>query len=255
MKIDLTEQFRHLSRAPIVEAVIEIRARAEIPWVEQAVSEALKAKLPDYPQFVSQNEVKQEVSFDLVQGSQAKQHDLGWKGLRLQSGDGRHVAQFNRDGFLFSRLHPYESWEKLQGEALRLWGIYCDLARPTETQRTGLRFINRFTLPAQETRFEDYVEPHAKPPRNLDLPFLGFFHQDTLAVPGYPYALNVVRTVQPPQDLKTQGLAIILDIDVFTIHPLEIRMDQMNKWLTEMRWLKNKVFFGSVTEKALESFK
>jgi uncharacterized protein (TIGR04255 family) len=110
MKIDLTEQFQHLPHAPIVEAVIEIRARAEVAWEERVVSEQLKPQLPDYPQVSSQNEFRQEVKFGVGQLPEATQHNLGWKGLRFQSADQRQVVQFNRDSFVFSRLPPYESW-------------------------------------------------------------------------------------------------------------------------------------------------
>jgi len=50
-------------------------------------------------------------------------------------------------------------------------------------------------------------------------------------------------------------LALILDIDVFTTQPLELEQSMLVRRLLEMRWLKNKVFFGSVTEKALELFR
>jgi uncharacterized protein (TIGR04255 family) len=255
MKINVNEQFPHLQHAPIVEAVIEIRSRAEVAWNEGVVSQWLKPKLSDYPQIASQNEFQQEVRFGLGREPEAKQHDLGWKGLRFQSADGCHIAQFNRDGFLFSRLPLYQNWEQLRDEGMRLWNIHAELARPTEAQRLGLRFINRFVLPVQEMKFEDYIQPHPTPPRDLDLPFLGFFHHETLVVPTSPYAINVARTIQLPQDPRSQGLAIILDIDVFTLQPFELRQDLLVTRLAEMRWLKNKVFFGSVTPKALESFR
>jgi len=255
MKIEVSEQFPHLPHAPIVEAVIEIRARAEVAWEEGVISEQLKPKLPDYPQVASQKEFQQEVQFGAGQVLEAKQHNLGWKGLRLQSADQRQVVQFNRDGFVFSRLDPYENWEHLRDEALRLWRVHLDLAHPTETQRIGLRFINRIELPAHEMKFEEYIQPHAEPPRGLDLPFQGFFHHDTLAAPGHPYSINVVRTIQLPQDPRTQGIGLILDIDVFTTQPFELRQGLLEERLAEMRWLKNKVFFGSITQKALDSFR
>ena len=46
-KIDLTQTFPHLDKAPIVEAVIEIRTRAEAAWEEVPVTRRLKAQLPD----------------------------------------------------------------------------------------------------------------------------------------------------------------------------------------------------------------
>jgi hypothetical protein len=49
IKIDTTETFPRLSRAPIVEAVIELRTRAEAgTWNESEVAGLLKTKLPEY---------------------------------------------------------------------------------------------------------------------------------------------------------------------------------------------------------------
>ena len=53
-----------------------------------------------------------------------------------------YVAQFTRNGFVFSRLKPYEGWETFEAEAKRLWCIYRELAEPSEVQRLGVRFIN-----------------------------------------------------------------------------------------------------------------
>ncbi len=255
MKIDVTEQFQHLPKAPIVEAVIEVRARSEATWDEQFISEQLKSKLPDYPRVTSQRELQQEVKFESGQPPEATQHDLGWKGLRFQSADGRHLAQFNRNGFVFSRMKPYENWEQLLKEAMRLWRIHTDEARPTTAHQIGLRFINRISLPVQEFKFEDYIQPHPAPPHGLDsLLFNGYFHHDALAVPGHPYVINLVRTIQPPQDPAVQGLGLILDIDVITTQPFELSDGMLETRLAEMCWLKNKAFFGSITKTALKSF-
>lgn len=84
------------------------------------------------------------------------------------------------------------------------------------------------------------------------MPFLGFMHQDTLAVPNYPYAVNVIRTIHPPVAPGIPGLVLILDIDVFTTQAFELDRAAMRQRLLEMRWLKNKAFFGSVTSNALK---
>ena len=93
IKIDLTEGFQNLSKAPIVEAAIDVRARAEAPWQEGPVSQQLKGQLPDYPKVVSQKEIQQQFRLAVGEPLEGVTHDLGWKGLQLQSVDGRHVAQ------------------------------------------------------------------------------------------------------------------------------------------------------------------
>lgn len=252
--IDLAEPFPHLPHAPIIEAVIEVRVRAEVPWEEEAIQAQIKAQLPDYPQVDSHREVRQEVKLAPGQESQQTLLDLGWKGLRLRSSDNLHIAQFNRDGFVFSRLPPYESWEQLVSEGMRLWGIHREIARPAEVQRLGLRFINRILLPPKYMDFEDYLKAPPKVPNGLDLPFYSFFHKETLAVTGHPYAINIIRTIQPPQPPEHDRIGIILDNDVFTMEPFEFQQEILERRLAEMRWLKNKAFFGIISRKALRTF-
>jgi len=253
--IDLTKSFLHLNNAPIVEAVIEIRARAQSLWEEVAITSQLKSRLPDYPNVLSLKAVRQEFTFGPAVAAEAKTHELGWDGLRFQSADSKYVCQFNRDNFVLSRLQPYETWEDLYNEAMRLWQIHVEIARPTDIQRMGVRFINRISMPPDADRFEDYIEPHPETPRELPLPFLNFLHRDTLIVPGHDYGLNLTRTLQIPQDRTSEGIGIILDIDVFTTQPFALEASGIERKLTEMRWLKNKAFFGTITSEALEGFK
>ena len=255
LKIDVAEPFPHLEHAPIVEAIIEVRVRVESPWEESALREKIKAELPNYPKIISQKEFRHELKMKTGQPPEQSFHDLGWKGLRLQSADDRYIAQFNREGFIFSRLQPYESWDQFKEEAMRLWNVYAELAKSLEVQRLGVRFINRITLPPGEVRLDDYLVVPPQPPGKLDLEIMGFFHQDNLLVTGYPYVINIVKTVQPPQGAGSDGGGLILDIDVFTTEPFERRAGTIDKRLAEMRWLKNKVFYNSLTREAVERLK
>lgn len=254
MKIDITEQFELLPKAPIVEAVIQIHARPEASWDESEIM-ILKPKIPEYKKIVSRRQVRHQVKLNANQPPQALEENLGWHGLACQTEDERQGVQFNHDGFVFHRLNPYQSWEQFFNEAMRLWKIYREIARPTDTQRIGLRFINKIDLPPKEVNFEAYIQPHPETPSNLEFPFMGFFHHDTLAVPGHPYAINVIRTIQPPQNPQVDGLGLIIDIDAFTIQAIEIKDNTLEERLAELRWLKNKTFFGSITSNALALFR
>lgn len=249
-KIDLTESFPLLSRAPIVEAVIGVTARAESAWEESAISERFRQRLPGYPSVHSHREIRHELKFAADAQPEQAVHDMGWRGLRCESADKLHIAQFNRDGFSFSRLKPYQSWEQFSQEGMRLWELYNEVAQSSEIQRLGLRFINRIEFSQVEVKLEDFLENPPKPPRGMDIPFEGFLHHDTLAVPGRPYGINVIQTVQPSQGADASW-GVILDIDIFTTEPI-VNQDLIRQHLTQMRWLKNKVFFGSITSKTLE---
>lgn len=254
IRIDTTETFPRLSKAPIVEAVIEVRAQAEAVWDEPLITEHLKAKLPDYPNVQSQREFRHEVKIEPGQKAEGEIQDMGWKGLRLESADKIQIAQFNRDGFSFSRVQPYDSWEQFCSEGLRLWQLHMDLAKPAEIQRVGLRFINRMVLSLDE-QIEDYLLISPQKPQGLDLPVAGFFYHEAFGVPEYPYAINIRRTVQPIDKPIAKEIGLVLDIDVFTTQPVEPESGVIERYLAEMRWLKNKVFYGSIAPKAMEKFK
>ena len=101
-KIDLGETFEHLPNAPIVEAVIHWRARAEGKLEPSDLLVRLKDKLPDYPTSQSQQTIEMH-SHVGPHGDSAQVHRANWHGFRFESKDKLRVAQFTRNGFVFSR--------------------------------------------------------------------------------------------------------------------------------------------------------
>ena len=253
--INPDEQFPHLKNAPIVEAIIDFRARVEADWKEPEITEALKSLLPDYPKKLSMSGFQQEFTLGPGIAPEAKTIDKGWTGLRCENENGLQIAQFSRDGLIFARLRPYEQWERFAGEALRLWKIFVQVGKPADIQRMGVRFVNRMNLPPTEVPIENYLDPAPRGTKDLEIPLQHFFHQDTFGVTGHPYAIRLIRTIQPEQRPDSQSFGIILDIDVFTTQSFEPEPDTLDRRLREMRWLKNKVFFGSIASKALEAFR
>ena len=254
LKIDIEEKFETFKRAPIVEAVIDIRSQATIELTEEVVRERVDSKLPEFAFLDSIREFHHELKIE--EGSPPSQtfHHFGWKGVRYRSKDERYIAQFNRDGFVLSRLEPYENWKNLFDEAKRLWPIYHELTQPVELTRVGLRYINRIRLPIGDLNFEQYMTAPPKPPIGLALPYTEFMHRESFVAIGHPYAINLIKTLQPPPDAN-EGFGLILDIDVFTTELANPAIESVPHRLAEMRWLKNKAFFGSVNDQSLKLFR
>ena len=208
----------------------------------------------EYPEHQSTRGFAGKLQFAPGKEPEAAAKDLGWQGLQFLSRDKKNIAKFQVDLFSFSRLEPYETWESFSHEALRLWRIHADLSQPSEIERIGVRFINRFPLPEGEktVQVSDYFKAHADDLPELNLQLAGFFHHETMTVPGHPYAINIIKTVQPAE-VSGMETAFILDIDVMTL--LETKMEEIEQRLTEFHWLKNKAFFGIITEKLTESLR
>src|SRR5207247_1933104 len=109
--MDLNERFPALKTAPIVEAMIDVRARASTEWNADGLRDHLEARLPDYPDVQSRRLVRLRATLE-AEGEGSHSRDDMWRGLRATSGDKLQVAQFNRDGFAFSRLAPYQNWDQ-----------------------------------------------------------------------------------------------------------------------------------------------
>ena len=54
--------------------------------------------------------------------------------LYLQSSDERHIVRLRSDGFMFSQIGNYSSWDPFVGEARRIWEIFRDCVGPVRIQ-------------------------------------------------------------------------------------------------------------------------
>lgn len=248
-------RFEHLSKAPIVEAVIDIRISSPTPPDEHTLRTSIENKFgEDYKFMDSRREFEMKTTVAPNRPPNSAFRDTGWKGLRFQADGGKYIAQFNRDGFALSRLEPYDNWEKFEREAIRLWEGYREFVNPVEILRLGVRYVNRIPLSVGEWRFSEYLKTARSTLVDLGLSVSGFMHQDLVKVPNHPYAINVITTVQPPPSPET-GPSLIFDTDTFTTRPVELSTTHLTGHLMKMRWLKNKIFFDAITQKAKEELK
>jgi len=244
------EDFPPLAQAPVTEAVLELRGRAETPWEQKPISAALKEKLPEFARSESIREFVTEMHFPPDSPMAQRSEEVGWTGMRFHRTDGRQIVRFERDTFVFSQLAPYPGWDWFVTEALRFWSIHEEVAGPAEIARIGLRFINRITLTETGGDLEAILVVPPRQPDGLPLPMAGFLHRDQFSVPGHDYSVQITRAVQPAAEGTSNRPGLIIDIDVATSRPWTGNGEGLRKRLLDMRWLKNKAFFGSLTEAA-----
>lgn len=162
--VSLGSNFLHLARAPIQEALIYFRT-ALPPQFDPGVFRALfrTERMASYAQMDETRNFEQTVQFDPKSGSSSSGSvkDRGLDKVVFRSADQLNFAQFRRDGFVFSRLRPYTSWEAIFSEAWRLWQIYREVAAPAELSRIGTRFINRMSITLDSNDLRLYL--HAPP--------------------------------------------------------------------------------------------
>ncbi len=173
--------------------------------------------------------------------------DKGIQGYRFTSRDKKEVAQFRIDGFTFSRLYPYTKWEQVLDEAKRLWELYRSKASPQAVNRIAVHYINRLDIPSP---LGDYMAVSPVLPETLPQGFSQYLLR--LQVNEKDLAAGIIQAlVKSP---KEAHLGIILDIDVFKVSAGGIKEENIWPTFDRLRELKNRIFFGLITEKTARLF-
>jgi uncharacterized protein (TIGR04255 family) len=186
-----------------------------------------------------------------VQAS-AKQTPLG---MGFWNKNNNQVLQVRLDGFTFSRLEPYEDFERLRDEARRLWNIYREVVRPKRVTRVAVRYINQFNIPTKAERIEPedyfYTFPQISkklPPNFRDFgPYLMSLRMNQDDLKG---VLVLNQAMTPPRLPET--ISIVLDFDLYIEHPPIT--DEQDLWAVfdRLRERKNLYFEACITDKARE---
>lgn len=235
-------------RAPATEALIDIRVGGA---VEQHDLEQLSAELAtDFPveqpliQWVGKVELKSDTPVPQLE-------HRGVRGFLRRDKDNRAVVQIRRDGFTFSKLQPYTSWDDVCGRARGLWGRYVAVTRPTEITRLAVRYINHISPPDGWGAARDWLSIRAVSPKIPGVPDepTDFHIRMLQRHPSAPHIATItVATVATPDGQR----ALLFDIDV--AHEATLLIDDESAWsiLSELRDYKNDIFFGTITEKTRE---
>lgn len=247
--------------APIVEALIDVRVEAN-PSLELA---DLRATRPDDATYDASEDVfalsgHLAIGPDQVSSGGTREH----VGFLYKSTDGKQLWQARLNGFLYSRLAPYDTWATFIAEALRLWDRYEEIAKPVAVHQLGVRYINRITFPPGPVKLEDFLRTYPEVSRDLPQEIEGYFFNLRLPMRDLNAHVNLISTIVTegefrdparPDDVPPQS--VILDIDAQRASFTELEHPSAG-WLAAeletLRHAKNRVFEASITEKTREMF-
>lgn len=243
---------RHLSKAPIVEAIIHLRVKLP-PDIDHTKLLSLHDMIKDqYPNHKTHRVGTFKI--ELPDGELAKSavEDEGIVGYRFTSKDEKKIVQFNLNDFVFSQLYPYENWEKARDEAKRLWTIFADAVSPETIKRVALRYINRLEVPQDLKDFNEYLTMPPNVPAALPQALSSFLTR--MVIPDDSLKATAIITQALETSANPKTVPIILDIDVFREYDYDPKGSEVWDYLEQLRVLKNKIFFESITEKIAEMY-
>lgn len=242
---------RHLARAPITEAVIDLRLQTEVP-LNLVLCRSQLADLgyqDAEPLQAFQARITVEQGRALPPDTRSEQI-----GTQYRTPDGRQVVQLRKNGISFHRLEPYTSWEEIFPQAKVLWETYCDeLPETAWFSRAAVRFVNRLQLPMPVANLSEYLEAPPSVPRALPQALRGFLTRVVIADHESGATALITQAVEPPA-VDSAHLVVLLDIDTYMEGIFQPKDPMVDKALWTLREFKNRIFFESVTETATRLF-
>jgi len=248
----MKSQYSFLTKAPIIEAVLEIKTTPIPVWEENLITGKIKSQFSTGYTFESENIFQHTMQFQPTLFASENKSVMEWNGLRLTSEDKTEIVKVNRDSYVYSRLQPYPGWENFKEKALAGWNDYRAIAGKQNIKRIGIRFINKI-----EFVNDELSELFVSSPRTvgeIDKSISGYFQQNVYSFNKGEYGASHIQTIQA-SDINNQNPSFILDIDVYTSEVLPLEEKDLNNNLEQIRMFKNDIFFGAIKEKLLERLK
>lgn len=241
-------QKRHLNNAPIREAIIDIRVSPMVDF--STLSELGKTLTDRFPR--AEDMIQKTFGFEFgAKEFKTSAVEQGPSGVRLTSQDSKNIALLKRDGFTFSRLYPYETWERMRDEAQDLWVKYRETVKPEKVKRTAVRYINVMKFPVPIADFREYLTAPPEVPAGLPQGVASYFSRIVLPDDKIGSIAVITQALEAPIDDK---VPIILDIDAFKEMDAPSSSDSVWESLENLREFKNRIFFESITDRSVELF-
>ena len=239
---------RHLTKAPIREAVLDVRFPVSDAANVSALRESLEA-LDDFDEMHELRPGSATIHFPAEGEPEGHIEQGDVFGLRATTQDGLWVAHYRLDGLTFSRLQPYPDWAEFSERGRRYVEALLEVTQPPRVERLALRYINHFRLPHPGT-MDEYFLGLPSYPEPLPQFISNLVSRVTLHDPDRDFTAHITHSLL--DDLDREKMGFILDIDAFRTAEFPPHIDEF--WETfEGLWVfKNQIFFGLITESNAE---
>lgn len=234
-------KYPKLKNPPISEAAIEVRFSKPLEEFDSISQPLLKELEKSYPQKKEMRTVEFAFRLDAEKASRPLQEKLGY---RLEDQAKETVLQLKRDGIVLSNVQHYDCWDVFLGKFKTVWDIFSKQAHPCPAiARVGVRFINKFTLPSKH---EDYyrrwliLNTDSAEIKKSSLAYL-------LEEGDFKSIVKIAARKDNNGKFEMQ-----LDIDVFCEKVIDA--DKIESTLSDLRILKNRLFFQNINPDIIEEF-
>lgn len=240
---------RAYKNPPIEEAVVEIQfsSGSDSEW-NLTIPGHLHARLigeysgqPRQQQIVQQSFVMGIVGTGPIQQTQ---QTLGK--VQFPSEDGKRLVAVGPNLLSIHSLRPYDGWSNMFPRIERALEAYCDVAKPANTVRIGVRYINVVRVPEPEVPLETFFTHAAMCHSSLPGNRRQFVHVDHFEfIDGARWQLSFASHPHQPN-------TFVLDVDLIDTAPHDL--SGLAERIDELRNRERGIFEALITDRLREVF-
>lgn len=169
-------------------------------------------------------------------------------GYMYSSKDQKSKVEILEGRLTYVEEHPYENWNLFLENVKMYLGFFSEMLCNHKITRTSIRFINHFVL----DDFDDptkYFKTTISTTESGAVPYpVSQFAFNMLV----PVSENIYSVVKQEYNIISDKNNYIFDIDVLDKSNLLFDIDTILDVLMTLREVKNKIFFGNVTNKLID---
>jgi uncharacterized protein (TIGR04255 family) len=150
-------------------------------------------------------------------------------------------------------LKPYPEWPSFSATIDKVYNALAQVIEVQSLSRIGLRYVNRFEIPKENSDLKDYLALYPSFGKSLPESLPGFHLVCSWA---YEDGRDVCRTnlvEVVPDTVGHRGL--ILDFDYFLAKPETVQNKEAMKWLEKAHERIEDLFEGCITDRLRSIFK
>lgn len=248
-----------LTNPPIVEATIERRFARTDKVTLQQLQDFANLEAGAYP---TQEPLYAGAIQRRIADTSPPQTALALQtGFRLRNINDSRIVLASLDRIAVTVKAPYPSWETLEEHAKHVFQSFDQKIGHGPLVRAGMRYVNRIDIPIkEELDLDEYLATMPRLPKHEEIPDAIEGFETVVVIPFRqiePKGPVIIRQLlYPPETAQdgTRRLPLILDIDAYCEDGNGLASSDIWSVMHALRKRKNRVFFSSVTERALEPY-
>lgn len=251
MKDNKTEKWPSLTKPPVVTAIFQLKFDVGTVKVDDYLKFdiVLKRIFPKRSENIESSlSLSPATKITLGMAQVSGVTNTRRTGYLYFTTDQKEKLSLSETDITYTSEKPYEGWDVFKDKVLVILRTLSSMFDGLTVRRTSIRFINQF-------KFDEFSDPTvyfnsqiASSGGGMLFPLMKYGFRLT-----YDIEEGVYSIVNQSAEHLPDKYVYMFDIDVLNRNNLLFELNTIDDKLEELRDIKNRIFFGNVTDKTLET--